>query len=206
MENFTEPEIETIQNAVNEPIAEYGHEYTYADYLKFQFEEMVELIRGKIYKMSPAPQTKHQIISTRLGGEIYAFLKGKKCQVFDAPFDVVLPIANKRKKTATTVVQPDICVICDPKIIDELGCFGVPNLIIEILSASTEPKDRGIKYEVYKEAGINEYWIVSPNNETIEVYLLEFGKYSLKHILGKNDKITPFSLPEIEIDLSEIFY
>jgi Uma2 family endonuclease len=190
---------------VNEPTIEYGHEYTYADYLKFEFDEMVELIRGKIFKMSPSPKTKHQKISINLCVDIGYFLKGKKCQLYEAPFDVILPIANKKRNTATTVVQPDICVICDPTIIEENGCFGVPNWIIEILSDSTAKKDNSNKYDVYEEAGVNEYWIVSPEYSTVEIYLLENGKYTRKQVLDKNDKIKPYTLPELEIDLSEVF-
>ncbi len=205
MENFTEPEIETIQNAVNEPVAEYGREYTYADYLKFQFEEMVELIRGKIHKMSPAPRVVHQVISSNLEFEIQSYLKKKKCKMFHAPIDVVLPIENKKRNKATTVVQPDICVICNTFIIEDKAIFGVPNWIIEILSPHTAAKDQGVKYDVYEEAGVSEYWIVSPEYETVEVFLLENGKYAKKFVLDKSEKVKPFTLPDLEIDLSEVF-
>lgn len=200
-----ELEVEEELNIAKEPAVPYGHEFTYADYLKFEFEEMVELIRGKIHKMSPAPRTSHQQISKNLEYEIESFLRKKKCVMHHAPIDVVLPIANKKRSKATTVVQPDICVICDPHIIEEKAIFGVPNWIIEILSPNTAPKDRGVKYDVYEEAGVGEYWIVSPEYETVEVFLLENGKYTKKHVLDKNAKIKPFTLPELEIDLKEVF-
>ncbi len=205
MKTYIEPEIDPIQNVANEPVMEYEREYTYADYLKFQFEEMVELIRGKIYKMSPAPKTSHQKISINFCVEIGYYLKGKKCQIFEAPTDIVLPIANKKRNKSTTVVQPDICIICNPIIIEDTAIFGVPDWIIEILSPSTAKKDRIEKYEVYEEAGVGEYWIVSPEYETVEVFLLENGKYSKKYVLDKNDKVKPFTLPELEIDLKEVF-
>ena len=202
MENI-ENEPET--NVLNEPSVPFGHEYTYADYLKFEFEEMVELIRGKIYKMSPAPLTNHQIISKNLEFLIESHIRKQKCVMFHAPTDVVLPIANKIRNKATTVVQPDIMVICNPFIIEEKAIFGVPNLIIEILSEGTAPKDKGVKYDVYEEAGVSEYWIVSPEYQTVEVFLLENGKYSKKYVLDKTEKIKPYTLPDLEIDLKEVF-
>lgn len=205
MKTYIEPEIDPMQNAANEPDMASDHEYTYSDYLKFQFEEMVELIRGKIYKMSPAPRTSHQIISKNLEYLIESHIRKQKCVMFHAPTDVVLPIANKKRNKATTVVQPDIMVICNPFIIEEKAIFGVPNLVIEILSSGTVPKDRGIKYDVYEEAGVGEYWIVSPEYETVEVFLLENGKYSKKHVLDKNEKVKTYTLPELEIDLKEVF-
>jgi Uma2 family endonuclease len=193
-------------NEVNEaPTVQELPEYTYADYLKFQFEEMVELIRGKIYHMSPAPRVKHQWISRNLEIEIGIYLKGKKCQIYNAPIDVVLPVKNNKRNKATTVVQPDICVICDTFIIERNAIFGVPNWIIEILSPNTAKKDRNEKYSVYEEAGVGEYWIVSPEEEIIEVFLLENGKYIRKYVLDKTDKVNPFTLPDLTIDLEEIF-
>src|SRR6267378_4107558 len=100
--------------------------YTYADYLTWGWDEMTELIRGKIYKMSPAPGSMHQRISIELCRQIANYLHKKKCQVFDAPFDVRLPVSSKKKSNneIATVVQPDICVVCDPAKIDDLGCLG----------------------------------------------------------------------------------
>jgi Uma2 family endonuclease len=190
---------------VNEPEAMYGQTYTYADYVNFKFEEMVELIKGKIFKMSPAPRTTHQKISGNLFVCFATYLKHKQCQVFHAPFDVILPIGNKKNDNATTVVQPDIVVICNPEIIKEAGCFGVPNLLIEILSPSTAKKDLQDKYNVYEEAGVDEYWIVTPEIQCIEVFVLENNKYQRKGTYLKGDTVTPISLPELVIDLDEIF-
>lgn len=183
--------------------------YTYADYLKWSWDEMTELIRGKIYKMSPAPGSKHQLVSGNLFGLIWSFLREKKCRVFDAPFDVRLPI-NSRKKSddqIQTVVQPDICVICDRSKIDERGCLGAPDWIIEILSPYTSSKDLNEKFEIYEEAGVNEYWVVHPQEQTVLVYTINGeGKYQgiLKPYTRK-DKLSPVSLPGLTIDLSEVF-
>jgi Uma2 family endonuclease len=181
--------------------------YTYSDYLSWRWSEMVELIQGKIYKMS-APTSTHQTVTGELFRQIANHLKGKKCKVFVAPFDVRLPksIYKKQDDEITTVVQPDICVICNPTKIDEKGCLGAPDWIIEILSKNTSQKDLREKFEVYQEAGVYEYWIVHPNEQTVFIYLLESGKYkSTDHPYVKGDKVASLTLPELEIDLGEVF-
>ncbi|MBC7886228.1 MAG: Uma2 family endonuclease [Saprospiraceae bacterium] len=190
---------------LEEPVGDYGIEYTYADYLKFEFEEMVEIIRGRIFRMSPAPISSHQKISVNLSGLIWSFLRGKKCQIFSAPFDVILPVANKKRETATTVVQPDICVICNPDMIEEAGCFGAPDWIIEILSPHTRKKDFQLKYDVYEEAGVAEYWIVMPLEKLIEVFVLENGKYKRIKTYAQDDEVTSHTLPDLTLNLEEVF-
>ena len=140
--------------------------YSYADYFKWKFEERVELIRGYIFKMSPAPNVRHQQLSAEIGGQLWSFLRGKKCQVFTAPFDVRLPRKSTDDKEIITVVQPDICVICDPSKLDKRGCLGAPDIVVEILSPGNNTKELKNKYEVYEEAGIKEYWVVSPQDNT----------------------------------------
>jgi Uma2 family endonuclease len=182
--------------------------YNYADYLSWTWDEMVELINGKIYKMSPAPNTAHQKVSGELHLQIAYFLKGKKCKVFHAPFDVRLPNSNSEtdNEKVTTVVQPDLCVICDPKKIDEKGCLGAPDWIIEILSPHTSAKDLNQKFDVYEKSGVKEYWVVHPFEQTILVYILESGKYKATHRpFVKGDKLSPITLPELSIDLEEVF-
>lgn len=181
--------------------------YTYADYLKWDLPEMVELIRGKVYKMSPAPTSRHQTIVVNLVTEIKAFLKKQKCKVFVAPFDVRLPRKGKANEDISTVVQPDICVICDPIKIDKRGCLGAPDWVIEILSKHTSSKDLNEKFEVYEEAGVKEYWVVHPGEQTVLVYTLnDRGKYEgiLKPYV-RTDKVQPKTLPGLTIDLTEIF-
>jgi Uma2 family endonuclease len=183
--------------------------YTYSDYLTWTWDEMAELIRGKIYKMSPAPSSKHQVVGGNLFGLIWNFLRGKKCQVFIAPFDVRLPRAPKMNsdKEITTVVQPDVCVVCDPSKIDIRGCLGAPDWIVEILSPFTSAKDLNEKFEVYEEAGVKEYWVVHPQEQTILIYTLdEEKKYkgSLKPYT-RHDSISPTTLPGLTINLEDVF-
>src|ERR1700729_4001184 len=97
--------------------------YTYADYLKWTFDERLELIKGKIFKMSSAPSSGHQSVSGAVFNELYNYLKSKPCKVFSAPFDVRLIRRSIDDEAIITVVQPDICVICDLKKIDTKGCI-----------------------------------------------------------------------------------
>ncbi len=150
--------------------------YTYADYITWQFSERVELILGKIFKMSPAPSSYHQEISSNLNGLFYNFLKKKKCKVYPAPFDVRLPNPKLKNGKIINVVQPDICVICDLNIVDEAGCKGAPDLIIEILSSSTSNKDKKDKFELYEQNGVKEYWMIEPFDKTAIIYVLNENK------------------------------
>lgn len=105
--------------------------YSYADYLVWKIKERVELLKGKILEMS-APSPIHQEISGNLQGTLFVFLKNSKCKLYTAPFDVRFP--QKGESQVYTVVQPDLCVVCDFEKIDSKGCVGVPDLAVEILS------------------------------------------------------------------------
>jgi len=179
--------------------------YSYADYLKWQFKERVELIEGRIFKMSPAPSTSHQRTSNLLATQITWFLKGKQCELFSAPFDVRFP-NEKETNNTYTVVQPDICIVCDKLKLDEKGCVGAPDMIIEILSPKTAKKDIKDKFQLYEENGVSEYWIVSPENKVVDVFVLkEDKKY---HLIGKfadDDKVKVNIFEDLEINLAEIF-
>lgn len=154
--------------------------YSYADYLLWRFEERLELIKGKIFAVSPAPNRRHQ----RIAGDLYLLLSkefsGNSCELYFAPFDVRLPIkdAKPTDKKIYNVVQPDLCLICDQSKLDEKGCIGAPDLIVEILSPGNSKKEMLNKFQLYEEAGVKEYWIVEPQNETVLVYYLnDAGKY-----------------------------
>lgn len=193
------------QNIAKEPIAEYSRQYSYADYVKFEFDYMVELIKGKIYKMSPAPKSYHQEICFNLGLEIGNTLKGKPCKIYPAPFDVILPFNHKDKNKATSVVQPDLTVICNLSKIEEAGCVGAPDWVIEVISKSTAKKDMTEKYNLYEEAGVREYWVVFPLDNVIHVYVLKDGKFARKPIFNQEDIASPYIFPDMKIDLSEVF-
>lgn len=183
--------------------------YTYADYLTWEWEQMAELIHGKIYKMSPAPGSHHQRIAGNLHVPLWNYFRGKKCQVFLAPFDVRLPSSSNRKtnRDIVTVVQPDLCVICDPYKIDNRGCLGAPDWIIEILSRHTSAKDLSLKFDVYEKAGVNEYWVVHPEEQTLLIYALdENGKYrGSRKPFTIADAVSPMTFPDLHISLEEVF-
>ncbi len=182
--------------------------YTYADYLLWQFQERLELIKGHIFKMA-APRVNHQRISRRLTSVFDNFLQGKQCEVFSAPFDVRLynhKKSHKANKDIYTVVQPDICIICDLSKLDELGCMGAPDLIIEILLPSNSKHEMKTKYELYEEAGVTEYWIADPEHHTLLQFSLnDDHKYQLEKIYADDDSISTPLLPDLHIDLSKIF-
>jgi Uma2 family endonuclease len=125
--------------------------------------------------------------------------------LFIAPLDVILPIYNQKRDSPNTVVQPDLCIICDPGKIKEAGCFGAPDLIIEIISPHTSKKDLTKKYEVYEEAGVREYWIVFPKEEIIETYVLNDSKFKRGETFVKSDQISPAIFPDLTFSLEEIF-
>jgi Uncharacterized protein conserved in cyanobacteria len=177
--------------------------YTYADYLTWSFQDRVELILGKIFKMSPAPTSKHQYSVSVLHGTIFNFLKGKPCKVFPAPFDVILPVTPG---ISNTVVQPDISVICDLSKITKEGCNGAPDLVVEVISKSSVTRDLHEKYLMYEMAGVKEYWIVQPQDKTLVIFRLNAGgKYESSKPLTKGDIANSSVLQGLEIDLTELF-
>lgn len=184
--------------------------YSYADYLTWQFDETVELIHGKIMLMCPAPNVKHQHISRNLLISIGNHLQGKLCQVFHAPFDVKLYDSRKSKladREVYSVVQPDLCVICDKNKLTEQGCEGAPEWIIEILSKGNSKKEMRLKYELYEESGVTEYWLVYPYEEAIYQFVLNptTEKYQLAAMYAGDEIASPTLFPELKIDLTEVF-
>jgi Uma2 family endonuclease len=181
--------------------------YTYADYMTWLDDKARELLNGFIRVMSPAPKSIHQKIVANLVVDFgYTIKKNKgRCQIFPAPFDVRLPKNGETEDNRIyTVVQPDVCIVCDPGKIDERGCLGAPDMIVEILSFSSMDYDLKKKFKIYEEAGVKEYWVVFPN-EGVQVFILQpSGKYDegTKYEYGK---IPVRTLGNQEIELSEIF-
>lgn len=192
-------------HTVKEPDIEYGR-YSYADYLTWEMDEMVELIKGKVFKRDvAAPMMSHQRISVRLTTAFFNFLDGKSCQVFHAPFDVRLPVKSKRNQDIDTVVQPDLCVICDPAKLDDAGCIGAPDLVVEILSPGNNKRELKNKYEVYEESGVKEYWVIHPNEQTLLIYSLTDGKFQASKLFTSGDFAESVCVPGMRIDLEKLF-
>lgn len=183
--------------------------YSYADYLTWQLEESVELIKGKIMAMSPAPSVKHQRISLNLSLSLGNYFKRKSCQLFVAPFDVKLYDRRKSllaNREAFSVVQPDLCVICDKEKLTEQGCDGAPDWIIEVLSPGNSRKEVRLKYDLYQESGVTEYWLVFPYEQIVQQFVLDgSGKYQLRALYPGNETAAPHLFPDLQIDLNEVF-
>nr|NQU90076.1 Uma2 family endonuclease [Bacteroidota bacterium] len=183
--------------------------YTYADYLTWMDDNRRELFNGFVKLMTPAPSRKHQQISTSLVSICWNFLRHKNCEVYHAPSDVRLPKTktNVEDGAIYTVVQPDIFVVCDLSKLDDRGCLGAPDFIIEIVSSNNPKRDIKDKFEIYQEHGVREYWIVNPNDENVSVFVLnEKGKYQLVGMYAGDDKI-PVNIfdGDFKIDLTEVF-
>ncbi|MCL2217096.1 MAG: Uma2 family endonuclease [Defluviitaleaceae bacterium] len=174
---------------------------TYSDYLKLDDDVRCELIDGVLYNMA-APTVTHQQIAGRLFRWLGNFLEGKSCRAFIAPVDVRL----NANKSDDTVVQPDVMVLCDKNKIDptDRGIIGAPDLVIEVMSPSSRYTDRILKHKKYLEAGVLEYWIVDPEHKTVDVYLLDNGRYYSWNY-GGDDVIPVQLLKGLEINLTDLF-
>lgn len=183
--------------------------YTYADYLKWTFDEAVELIRGRIFPMA-APVSNHQIATGTIYNVFSNFIRHQPCRAFVAPFDVRLPKPRSQRKSdedIETVVQPDVCIVCDLKKIDRRGCLGAPDLVVEVLSKSTAGKDIKDKFEVYEESGVREYWIVGVEDQTVNVWRLnEVGNFvpdQRPYVTG--DQIRVGIFPDFRVNVADLF-
>ncbi|KFC24510.1 Uma2 family endonuclease [Chryseobacterium sp. FH1] len=176
--------------------------YTFADYLLWRFKERVELIKGKVLKMSPAPATNHQRISRKLSNILIPFFESTACELFYAPFDVRLPNKNGE---ILTVVQPDLCVICDRNKIDDKGCLGAPDLVIEILSPGNSKKEMNLKFSLYEESGVSEYWVVDSSEKFILIYSLENGEYISRKPVADGEILQSIKFPDLRFSTQDLY-
>ena len=186
-------------------LLDLNKKYSYADYLTWSIRERLELINGGIYQIFITPSTLHQKISSLLLKEIFKTLGEQPCQVFHAPFDVRLPKKEMENQQIFTVVQPDICIICDHTKIDDKGCIGAPDLIIEILSPGNTSKEMKNKFEAYEESGVREYWLIEPQDKAVLIFVLENGKFIGKRPMVEEETLQSFIFPDLKIDLQPLF-
>lgn len=188
---------------------DFNKKYTYADYVLWQFPERVELLKGKLFPMA-VPNVNHQKVSGNLYFKLQLYFVNKKCDVFHAPFDVRLPLPSHKKTTAKvdTVIQPDLCIVCDKSKLDKQGCVGAPDLIVEILSPGNSRREMKDKFELYEAAGVLEYWIIDPKRKSVFVHYLEEKTH--KYIaqvpnLTNTDILKSRTFEGLEIELEEVF-
>lgn len=180
--------------------------YSYADYMRFTFDERMELIKGHFCQLGPVPSIYHHKTFGSIFNSLSNFLQGKKCKVYGAPFDVRLPGKSKEDKYIFTVVQPDVVVICDTSKLDTRGCMGAPDIAVEILSPGNSVNKLKFKREVYEEAGVKEYWLLSIGNQAFFRYILgDDGKFKPIRLLVAGEKLTTPILPGYELDLEKVF-
>lgn len=179
--------------------------YTFADALTWEENQRIEIIDGEAVMMAP-PVRIHQEISGELVFQLANYLRGKVCKVYAAPFAVRLfEKDGEDPEDVDTMVEPDIAVICDPAKLDKYGCRGAPDMVVEILSPSTQRQDRFTKFSLYQRAGVREYWIVDPENKCVQSFWLEDGRFAVKEFGSAGDKMRVNILEDCVIDLSEIF-
>jgi Uma2 family endonuclease len=184
---------------------DFSGSYSYAHYLNWHIQEHFELIKGKIFEMT-TPSTRHQRFTGRIFLELANFLKNKKCEVFIAPFDVRFPYKSKDDVDVTTVLQPDVCVVCDPKKIDRKGCIGAPDIVVEVLSPGNNRKELDNKYKIYEEFGVREYWIVHPSERSLFQYALnDEGVFVAGKPYASGNELVSELLPGFRLNIDELF-
>ena len=210
--------LEDISFGAKEPEAIYltkndfdnpSRRFSYADYLRIpESNHILEILNG-ILSLFAAPTTVHAHITTILSYHFVNFVKKKKgkCRVFHNPFSVRLSLDGATDDDKIfNVVQPDICVICEPSKLDSQGCFGPPDLIVEVLSPSNRKRGLIEKFNLYEGAGVKEYWVVDPKAKALTVFLLQpDGRYNSETVYKCNQKAPVHIFNGLEIDLNELF-
>lgn len=172
------------------------HNLTVADIYGLPDGERAELIDGVIYNMAP-PSRRHQDIVSGIHADLVQYVrkKGGTCKVYPAPFAVFL------NKDDLTYVEPDISVVCDPSKLDDRGCNGAPDLIIEVVSPSSQRMDNLIKLFKYRSAGVREYWIVNPMTKCVQTYLFENMEDSVSYMF--EDRVVVRIYGDLELRIAD---
>ena len=178
--------------------------HTYADYCSWPDDVRYELIDGVAYAMGPAPVRRHQGILLELARQVANVLEGSPCRPYIAPFDVRLPKTDEIDDEVNTVVQPDLVVICDRAKLDDKGCRGAPDWVVEVLSPSTAGHDQILKRALYQRVGVREYWLVHPVDRLVTIYTLNAGSYGVPDVRELVGTLAVGVLPEIVIDWERV--
>jgi Uma2 family endonuclease len=189
------------------PLPKKKQDYTYADYLSWPEDIRAEIIDGTVY-MKAAPTRIHQKISIELSRQIANYLVGKDCEVYPAPFTVVLDLDDEinQEENSKNVVEPDISIICDLSLLDDAGCKGAPDMIIEIISPSTGKNDKLEKFNKYEQAGVKEYWIVEPHERVVSIFTLQDSmRFGRPDVYAGEDKVKVSIFHDLTIELDKVF-
>ena len=178
--------------------------HTDGEYLTWPEDDRYELVDGVAYAMAPAPTLAHQRLVGELYRQIADALEGGVCEVNLAPFDVRLPETGEADEAVTTVVQPDIAVVCDPSKLDERGCRGAPDWIVEVLSPASAGHDQIRKLALYERHGVREYWLAHPSDRIVTIYRLDGGTYGRPLVREMQDRLASAACPEVEIDWERV--
>ena len=197
------------ETLVEEPYSEYG--FNYSDYLTWNFKERIELIKGQLFKMSPSPSILHQKISFNIEQLLWLFFQDRPCTILHAPIDVKLKgKGNSRKQLSdheiSTVVQPDIIVVCDQnKLKDGRAVDGTPDLIVEILSPGNTKTEMELKLHLYEENEVKEYWVVYPEYSQVAVFRLNDQLIYEKPVFYTDGSVLSHLFPSLRVPIDEIF-
>ena len=180
--------------------------FTFSEVLTWDENERIEIIHGEAFMMAP-PSRIHQEISGEIFRQLANYLEGKRCKVYSAPFGVRLfERDGDSPEDVDTVVEPDISVVCDRSKLDDHGCKGAPDMLIEILSPSTLRHDQLVKLNLYQQAGVREYWIVDPMSKSVQVFLLDSeGFLRIHEVYGRTDVAKVNVLDGCFLELSKVF-
>ena len=185
------------------PLRDPGR-HRYGEYLHWPEDQRYELIDGLAYAMAPAPTRQHQRLVAELLREIADALDDSACEVNVAPFDVRLPDADEADADIANVVQPDITVVCDVAKLDDRGCRGAPDWLIEVLSPATADHDQVRKLALYERHGVREYWLVHPVDLVVTIYRLSDGHYQRPDVQELEGRSACHACPGVEIDWARV--
>lgn len=174
--------------------------HTYADYRSWPDQVRYELIDGIAYAIGPAPARIHQEVLGGIFRQVADALDGTPCRPYIAPFDVRLPAGDEADADVATVVQPDLVVVCDPAKLDEAGCRGAPDWVVEVLSPRTAGHDQTVKLAAFERAGVPEVWLVHPTDRVLSIYRMEGARYGRPEIRELSGTVTVGMLPGVAID------
>lgn len=179
--------------------------FTYRDYASWPEDVRGELIGGQFYAMT-APRVKHQDLVLAIGSQLRSQLRGRRCRVFIAPTDVLLPKPGQADDDCTDVVQPDVFIVCDPSRLTERYLRGAPDFVLEVLSPASARQDQVRKLALYEQHGVREFWTVDPDTRVLMRYTLDApARYGRPAVEVAEGRVPVSVLEDCVVDWEEAF-